>query len=156
MRHKLIRLFAMALFLVATDRAHPAQAQTKDAQAKPAARNRAGTGDTAAVARGRYIVDDLVRCTRCHTPLTPSGERDRTRWLMGAPIQVRPTYKGPEWALVAPRLAGRPPGTDEEFIRLMTTAIARTGEPPRMPMLRLHMTREDAEAVLAYLKSLPH
>jgi mono/diheme cytochrome c family protein len=135
------------------DRAHPAQAEN---QVRATAKNRTETGDSSAVARGRYIVDDLVRCTRCHTPLTPSGERDRSRWLMGAPIQVRPTYNAPDWALVAPRLAGRPPGTDEEFIRLMTTGIARTGQPPKMPMLRLHMTRQDAEAVLAYIKSQPH
>jgi hypothetical protein len=59
-----------------------------------------------------------------------------------------------DWADVAPRLAGAPPGTDADFIRLMTTGIARTGRPPRPPMLRLHMSRSDAAAVLAYLKSL--
>jgi hypothetical protein len=55
---------------------------------------------------------------------------------------------------VAPRLSGLPPGTDEEFVNLMMTGISRTGSPPRQPMPQFHMTRADAEAVLAYLKSL--
>lgn len=146
MRHTFIRLFTIALLLAAADAGTPANAQPKEAKA---------TNQSAQIARGDYIVNGLVRCTRCHTPLTPSGERDKGRWLTGAPIYMQPTYKTSEWALVAPRIAGRPPGTDADFIRLMTTGIARTGEPPRMPMLRLRMTREDAEAVLAYLKSLP-
>ena len=93
-------------------------------------------------------------CAQCHTPRTESGELDRTRWLMGGPVFYRPSRPVADWADVVPRIAGDPPGTREEFIRLMTTGIARTGKPPRPPMLRLHMERADAEAVLAYLKSL--
>ena len=107
-----------------------------------------------AVDRGRYLVDDVVQCFQCHTPRTETGDYDRSRWLMGGPVFYRPSVPTAEWATVAPRIAGRPPGTDKDFIKLMTTGIARTGAPPHPPMLRLHMTREDAEAVLAYLKSL--
>jgi hypothetical protein len=73
---------------------------------------------------------------------------------MGGPVQTRPTYSDPKWALVEPRLAGTPPGTDADFIKLMTTGISRTGSPPNPPMPPFRMTREDAMAVLAYLKSL--
>jgi hypothetical protein len=52
------------------------------------------------------------------------------------------------------RRPGLPPGTDAEIITLLTTSIARGGQPLRPPMPRFHMTRVDAEAVLAYLKSL--
>jgi hypothetical protein len=55
---------------------------------------------------------------------------------------------------VEPRLAGRPPGTDEEFVRLLTTGVSRTGLPLNPPMPQFRMTRSDAEAVLAYLKSV--
>jgi mono/diheme cytochrome c family protein len=106
--------------------------------------------------RGRYIVEDQVMCEQCHTPRNPDGTPDREHWLMGGPTQLRPTYSSPDWAVICPRIAGTPPGTDEEIIRLLTTGIARTGRPPRPPMLQFHMTREDAQAVLAYLKSLPH
>lgn len=108
------------------------------------------------IARGHYIVEDLVQCARCHTPVDENGHPYRDQWLMGGPVQTRPTYNSPNWALRAPRIAGRPPGTDADFIRLMTTGIARTGEPPNPPMLQFHMTKDDAEAVLAYLKSLAH
>ena len=51
-------------------------------------------------------------------------------------------------------IGGRPPGTDADFIKLLTTGIARTGMPPNPPMPPFRMTRADAEAVLAYLKTL--
>jgi hypothetical protein len=73
---------------------------------------------------------------------------------MGAPVPIEPAVPVVAWAQVAPRLAGVPPGTDEQFITLLMTGISRTGRPPDPPMPRFQMTREDAEAVLAYLKSL--
>jgi len=107
------------------------------------------------IERGRYIVEDVAMCEQCHTQRNEEGVPDREHWLMGGPAQLRPSYNSPEWALVEPRLAGSPPGTDEQFIHLLTTGISRTGRPPRPPMPPFRMTRDDAEAVLAYLKSLP-
>jgi mono/diheme cytochrome c family protein len=104
--------------------------------------------------RGKYIVESVAMCERCHTQRDQNGAPDRAHWLMGGPTQTRPTYSDPNWAIVEPRLAGAPPGTDAEFIRLLTTGIARTGRPPDPPMPSFRMTRDDAEAVLAYLKSL--
>jgi len=141
-----LSLFTFALLLAP---AASAQANVANKTVKDAAQ--AGR-----IARGQYIVEDLVQCTRCHTPVNDNGQPDRGQWLMGGPIQTRPTYNSPSWALRAPRIAGRPPGTDADFIRLMTTGIARDGEPPDPPMLQFKMTRDDAEAVLAYLKSLAH
>ena len=109
---------------------------------------------TSAVERGRYLVEDAIQCAQCHTPRTEIGELDRSRWLMGGPVFYRPSAAVGDWAQVTPRLAGGPPGTEQDFIRLMTTAIARTGAPPRPPMLQLHLSRADAEAIYAYLKSL--
>jgi mono/diheme cytochrome c family protein len=106
------------------------------------------------VTHGRYIVEDVAVCWRCHTPVDHEGNRDMTRWLMGSPVIIKPTYDVEDWAIVAPRLAGSPPGTDDEFVRLLTTGISRTGTYLRQPMPQFRMTREDAEAVLAYLKSL--
>jgi len=47
-----------------------------------------------------------------------------------------------------------PPATDAQMITLLTTGIWVTSKPLRSPMPSFHMTRADAEAVLAYLKSL--
>jgi len=122
------------------------------AQNKPAAK--AEASGQSQIERGKYIVEDVAMCELCHTPRTESGAPDRGHWLMGGPAQLRPAYTSPEWAIVEPRLAGRPPGTDADFIKLLTTGISRTGRPPNPPMPPFRMTRPDAEAVLAYLKSL--
>jgi mono/diheme cytochrome c family protein len=106
------------------------------------------------VSRGKYLVEGVAECWTCHTPRDEHGDPDRTRWLLGAPVVFRPTIDMSNWAERAPRLSGSPPGTDEDFVKLMMTGISRTGRPPRQPMPRFQMTREDAEAVLAYLKSL--
>lgn len=142
----LARISLGIFFLLTLGLSQPATTQ----HAKP------GGSDSSAVERGKYIVEDMVQCARCHTPGNQNDEGERSNWLKGGPLQIRPTYPVANWALVTPRLAGGPPGTDADFIRLMTTGIARTGEPPKPPMLRPHMTRTDAEAVLAYLKSLKY
>ncbi|HYM22480.1 MAG TPA: c-type cytochrome [Vicinamibacterales bacterium] len=115
----------------------------------------AAPADKPSIARGRYIVEDVVQCWRCHTPQRADGTPDRERWLAGGPVPYASAKPVENWAVVAPRLAGLPPGTDAEIVRLLTTGIARTGQPPRPPMLQFHMTRSDAQAVLAYLKSMP-
>jgi cytochrome c553 len=48
----------------------------------------------------------------------------------------------------------QPSGADAEFVRLLTSGVSRTGAAPNPPMPQFHMTRSDAEAVLAYMKSL--
>ncbi len=133
---------------------NPAQAQ------QPEAGKGAGTPDAAKSAthdtleHGRYLVEDLAQCWRCHSPVDQRGVRDRTNWLHGGPVGMRSTVPVGEWAIVAPRLAGSPPGNDAQFIHLMMTGVSRTGRFLRQPMPQFRMTQDDAEAVLAYLKSL--
>lgn len=141
------RLSLTAVLLLAADRFYPAQAQsTKTAKETSAA-------DQSSIDRGKYIVEDVAMCSRCHTP-RKNGVEERDNFLMGAPIQPDPTYPSWDYALRAPRIAGTPPETDSQFITMVTTGIARTGKPPLAPMPTFHMTRKDAESVLAYLKSL--
>jgi mono/diheme cytochrome c family protein len=142
-RLTLLSLLAFAVWLL------PAGAQDKQANAA------GGASSGSQLERGRYIVENVAMCELCHTPRRENGEPDREHWLGGGPAQLRPSYPSPYWALVEPRIAGRPPGTDADFIKLLTTGISRTGNPPNPPMPPFRMTRADAEAVLAYLKSLP-
>ena len=109
---------------------------------------------TKLIARGKYIVEGVAGCGYCHTPRDQSGNPDRSRWLEGAPVFYEPARPIEGWANTAPRIAGLPPGSDAELIKLLTTSVARTGQPPRWPMPRFYMTRTDAEAVVAYLRSL--
>ncbi|HYL36285.1 MAG TPA: cytochrome c [Bryobacteraceae bacterium] len=139
------RISIAVFVLFAASTSHTARAQ---------AAAKATGAEASLVERGRYLVEDVVQCARCHTPNNQAGEAGHAKWLMGGPLQIQPTYPVSDWAVIVPRIARRPPGTDNDFIRLMTTGITRTGAPPRPPMLRPHMTRADAEAILAYLKTL--
>jgi mono/diheme cytochrome c family protein len=107
------------------------------------------------VARGKYIVEEVAKCVNCHTPRDQNGEIDRSRLLSGAPVFFQPAQPMADWPQICPRIGGTPSGTDEDMITLLTTGIwNKTGKPLRQPMPTFHMTREDADAVLAYLKSL--
>lgn len=139
---------ALLLFIIGEPRLTLAQ-DTK--QSHEVAKTR---GDAKLIARGKYIVEGIAGCGDCHTPRDRNGDPDRTKWLAGAPVFFEPAKPVPGWAITAPRLAGLPPGSDAQIITLLTTSIARSGQPPRPPMPRFHMTRADAESVLAYLKSL--
>lgn len=106
------------------------------------------------VARGKYIVEGVAMCGMCHTPRDSAGNLHRSRWLEGASVWLQPAKPVEDWPQRAPRLAGSPPGSDAELITLLTTGIWRDGNPLRPPMPQFRMSREDAESVVAYLRSL--
>ncbi len=93
-------------------------------------------------------------CIDCHTPATAKGEPDRAKWMGGAALPFKPTIQMPVWADFAPALAGLPGYTDAQIIRALQTSVGSTGNPLRPPMPRYRLSREDAEAVVAYLRSL--
>jgi len=108
-----------------------------------------------AVARGEYIVERVAMCGQCHTPRDPDGSPERGRWLQGAPVPWQPTKPDSNWPISAPRIGRTPlPASDEDIIKLLTTGVWTTGNQLRPPMPQFRMDRGDAEAVVAYLKSL--
>jgi|SRR5438552_18521622 len=107
------------------------------------------------VARGKYIVEGVARCGQCHTPGGNNGEGERSHWLQGAPVPWQPAKTDSNWPLTAPRIGGTPlPANDADMIKLLTTGIWTTGTYLRPPMPQFRMNRADAEAVVAYLKSV--
>ena len=92
-------------------------------------------------------------CGQCHTPRAGDGAPDRMKWLQGAPLWLKPAMPIGDWPLEAPRIAGIIPGTEEDMVRLLTTGVWRDGKTLRPPMPQFRMSRQDAEAVVAYLKS---
>ena len=106
------------------------------------------------IASGKYIVEGVAMCGMCHTPRTDSGEIDSARSLDGAAVWLLPARPAGNWPLKAPRIAGAPPASDDDMVRLLTTGIWTDGTRPRPPMPQFRMSREDAEAVVAYLRSL--
>lgn len=105
-------------------------------------------------ARGRYLVENVAMCIQCHTPREATGELIRSQAFRGAPIPAGRPSQLSSWAEFAPRIAGLPQYTSEQMILLLTTGIGREGKQLRSPMPTFKMTREDAEAVASYLKSM--
>ena len=106
------------------------------------------------VARGKYIVEGVAMCGMCHTPRTDSGEVDASHRLDGAFLWLMPAHPTENWPLKAPRIAGTPPASDEDMIRLLTTGVWTDGSHLRLPMPQFRRSREDADAVVTYLRSL--
>ena len=124
------------------------------AQENPRSENKTAKHVAENVARGQYIVEGLAVCSQCHSPRDSNGNLDRAHWLEGAPVWLKSAEPVEDWPLQAPRIAGTPPGTDAEMVKLLTTGIWRDGKPLRPPMPQFRMTQADAEAVIAYLKSV--
>ena len=125
----------------------PAQATPKASTAAPSAK-----GD---VDRGRYLVEDIGMCEECHTPRDAEGNLDESRRLQGAPIWITPVHPTTNWAMRAPALAGFPGFTDEQGADILERGIGPNGLAIQPPMHIYHMTPADAQAVIAYLRSLP-
>ncbi len=146
--HRTTIKFANAAILCLLGSLCLGQSKNGDAKKPGAATNQS------VVERGKYIADDVAVCSQCHTPRDGQGKLDRSNWLDGAPLWLDSARPTQDWPLQAPRLAGNPPGTDAEMITLLTTGMWRDGKPLRSPMPQFRMSESDAQAVVAYLKSL--
>jgi len=93
-------------------------------------------------------------CDDCHTPRDERGRPIAAKYLQGAPIGFKPIAPVPVWADKAPAIAGLPGWEDAAAIKFLMTGIAYNDLPPRPPMPAYRFNRQDAEAVLAYLRSL--
>lgn len=107
-----------------------------------------------AIARGKYLVEQVAKCGECHTPRDSEGNLDGSRWLDGATIWIRPVHHMNNWAEWAPRLAGLPSFTDDQAEAVLEKGIGPNGAPIRPPMHVYHMDHADALAIIAYLRSL--
>ncbi|HUN88908.1 MAG TPA: cytochrome c [Terriglobales bacterium] len=106
------------------------------------------------VARGKYIVEDVAYCQNCHTPRHDNGNFDLNHWLQGGPLFWQPAHAQQDYPQLVPRIGGTIPSTDDEMIKLLTTGIWKDGKPLRAPMPQFRLTKEDAQAVVAYLKTV--
>jgi mono/diheme cytochrome c family protein len=117
-----------------------------------AASSAAGQGN---VERGRYLVENVAMCEECHTPRDGGGNLDESRRLQGAPIWIMPVQHTTNWAMNAPSLAGFEQFTDEQGEQILEQGVGPNGLPIQPPMHIYHMNHADAQAIIAYLRSLP-
>jgi hypothetical protein len=126
-------------------------------ESAPAApqKNAAPAAPQGLVDRGRYLVEDVAMCEECHTPRDASGDLDESRRLQGAQIWIVPVHPNPNWGMNAPALAGFGGYSDDQGEDVLEKGIGPNGEIIRQPMHIYHMNHADAQAVIAYLRSLP-
>jgi hypothetical protein len=116
---------------------------------------------TPAQARGKYLVNNVIACPDCHTPHKADGSPDLTKFLAGDPGFV--TLPNGD-KLGSRNLTNDATGlknlTDAEvkdlFLNGKRTAAVGGFLNPTMPYYVLHnMTSGDADAIVAYLRTVP-
>jgi mono/diheme cytochrome c family protein len=112
------------------------------------------------VALGKYLVENVSTCGDCHTPRDPTGPRP------GLMLAGRRMPHGAEGTLPVPNIT---PDRETGIGRWSESAIARyvrTGARPDGGLAQSlmaglifssysHLTRQEAQAIAAYLKSIP-
>lgn len=111
------------------------------------------------VERGRYLVT-LASCTDCHTPGYFFGKPDMTRFLGGSEVGFEipelGVFHGPN--LTPDKETGIGDWTREQIVAAIQTGVRPDGRilAPTMPWRALaNLTKSDALAIAAFLKSLP-
>ncbi len=93
-------------------------------------------------------------CSDCHSPRDEKGQVIRSRYLEGSVLDFQPMHPVPGWTPASPPIAGLPGWTRAEAVRFFMTGVDNNGKHATPPMPSYRMSRHDAEAVVAYLKSL--
>jgi mono/diheme cytochrome c family protein len=111
------------------------------------------------VERGKYLVS-IIPCTDCHTPGTFLGHPDMSRSLGGSDVGFEVpglgVFYGPN--LTPDNDTGLGKWTLEQIATAITTGKRPDGRvlAPPMPVESFkHLTKADALAIAAYLKTLP-
>jgi mono/diheme cytochrome c family protein len=112
-----------------------------------------------AIARGKYLVEEVSKCQDCHTPKTATGEPDKSKWLKGAVLSFKPMSEVPKWHPGAPDLTSTSAlwqrwGMDG-MVKFLETGKNPRGNAADPPMPAYTLTHDDAVAIATYLKSLP-
>jgi mono/diheme cytochrome c family protein len=112
-----------------------------------------GRGQTDSKARGKYLALHVAMCVQCHTPRDQEGNLVERELFLGAPIPLKDIPEG--WANQAPKLARLPGGwTEQDLVRFLQTGKRPDGSSPRRPMPPFRMSKEDAAAIAAFLKTV--
>jgi len=106
------------------------------------------------IARGSYLVNQVGMCNDCHSPRGERGEFIPGKQLTGSVLGFAPTVPMPVWAPAAPAIAGLEGFTTEQAVHFFMAGERPGGAPPRPPMPEYRMNHDDAQAIVAYLKSL--
>ena len=107
----------------------------------------AQAADSSAVAYGKQLVEEVAKCGDCHTPRKASGEFDRSKWLKGArlpktsPDLTSSGHLFPYWG-------------ERAMVKFLETGLDPEGHAADSHMPAYKLRPHDAEAIVAYLKTL--
>src|ERR1700733_9234513 len=73
------------------------------------------------IARGKYLVEEVARCQECHTPKTPEGQFDQTKWLKGSTLNIQPIAEVKGWHKASPDITS----TSRLFQRWMDAGLVK-------------------------------
>ena len=115
--------------------------------------------DPAAIARGKYLVA-IAGCNDCHTPGYFFGKPDMARFLGGSDVGFEMpglgTFVGPN--LTPDKATGLGNWTDAQVVTALQKGERPDGRTlaPIMPWHAFaNLTKQDADAIVAFLRSLP-
>jgi mono/diheme cytochrome c family protein len=141
-----IALAALAIMpLLAQTRPRPADASQSTPSLAP---------DPRLVERGDYLTHHVAMCVECHSPRDRRGVIIPGQEFRGAPNPFTAPFPGVPWAIRSVNIRGLGGLPEDAVVRLLTTGVGRNGAPPDPPMPQFRMLRADAEAIVAYLRSL--
>jgi mono/diheme cytochrome c family protein len=153
--HGLAFSLALSLTVAAGVATRAQQTPTKRVSRQTSGKQSLATTRENEIERGRYLVNELARCSDCHTPRDSKGGLDRSAWLQGAAIWVMPVQSKETWAMRAPSLVGFP-YSDQQAQDILERGIGTNGIPIQPPMHAYHLHHADAVAIIAYLRSLSY
>jgi mono/diheme cytochrome c family protein len=120
-----------------------------------AAQTRPTANQARLIAHGKYLVTRIAMCGDCHSPHNEKGAEIPGRELQGSALFFKALQPVPGWVNVAPPIAGLEGWTRNQAVHFLVTGLDRSNKMAAPPMPTFRMSRHDAEAVVAYLKSLP-
>ncbi|MEO7330695.1 MAG: hypothetical protein ABI193_19120, partial [Minicystis sp.] len=125
--------------------------------------NGTGGGDPVAIARGKYLVDNVLACGECPTPVGADGKPDKTKYLAGSRSYDFTTADNEIISVYAENLTSHKVegiGTwTDDWIRGAITHGLDDEQVPLWPIMPYPeyalMTTTDVDAILAYLRTVP-
>ena len=118
-----------------------------------------GQAPDAKIARGKYLAEEVARCQDCHTPKTEKGDFIKSQWMKGATLDFTPAVPLMGWHSKSVDITS----TSQLWARWTADGLVKfleTGKNPRgnkagPPMPTYTLNHDDADAIVAYMKSLP-
>jgi mono/diheme cytochrome c family protein len=111
----------------------------------------------APIERGRYLVDTLMTCHNCHTPIGPNG-REFDKALSGGLRFDEPPFDVTASNITPDKETGIGSWSEADLKTFMTTGVRPNGVAVAVVMPTAFykiLTERDLDAIVAYLRSVP-